>query len=486
MRLLLLRPNSRSFSAVPPIGLLSLASYIHHHSHHAVSIFDGLVKNSSDRDIIKIVSELKPEVVGISGMTIDRLGCHHTAALIKRAFPHIKIVIGGAYVTSDPVNAFENLAFDYAVLGEGEIAALNLLNTLEDNGNLDTLPGIACRKNGSLSQISRAEFIKDLNSLPIKAWDLIDLNDYFYNKKRPSTLNLHIKSRRNVPLFTSRGCPFACSFCHNMFGQKFRSLSPENVISEIVYLKERWDVEEFEIVDDIFNYNVNRAMKIARGIIDLGLKLNFSFPNGLRADLMTKELVDLLHKMGTYRICYAVETASPDTQKEIGKRINMEKSRQIIEYTADKNISVGVSYILGFPGETEDQARQTIDLAMTFKSSTASFFYLNPYPGTKIHALAVKQNRNDSEYSLVHYYKLGINVSNIESAKLKSLFSYAYRRYYLHPMRLYRFLKTTPILIFFFRKLLIILIFFFTKLHQEKKAEVDDSILRHWQRPVIS
>jgi radical SAM superfamily enzyme YgiQ (UPF0313 family) len=253
-------------------------------------------------------------------------------------------------------------------------------------------------------------------------------------------------------------------------------------MQEIRYLKEEKGVEEIEIVDDVFNLDIPRAKALAHQIIEQKLNLYFSFPNGLRADHIPEELVDLLVEMGTYRIVYAIESGSPQIQREMRKNLNLDKARHTIENTATKGISVGGFFILGFLNETEEQARMTINFACSSKLSTASFFILTPFPKTEIYQQALQAGYNMQDTALTHYYALGNNISRIPDKRLQWLRNYAYRRFYLHPLRLWRFFRTTPWRRYFFRKLWIALLFFFHHFHAEKRSSLDQTSKGKWKR----
>lgn len=486
MRVLILRPDSGIFTVLPPLGLMALAAYFREKSRHEVSIFDGREKSADDKDVLAAIESFKPDVIGISVLTMERTEGHHTAKIIRKAYPDKPIVIGGPYATSEMEEALENPAIDFVVLGEGEIPGLELLNAIEHNTGFENIKGLAYRNQGEIVHNGLSEAIQDLDSLPQLAWDMIDLENYFFNPKRPTPMNLHVKTARSAPILTTRGCPYRCTYCHNLFGKRLRKRSVEHVMTEIRYLKEVKGVQEIEIVDDVFNLDNERALELADRIIEEKLNLYFSFPNGLRADMMPDHLIDRLVEMGTYRIVYAIESGSPQIQKEMRKNLNLNKAGHAIEYTASKGISVGGFFILGFLNETEEQAQMTIDFACNSRLSTASFFILSPFPKTEIYHQAMEAGYNFEDTALTHYYALGTNISRIPDKKLHRMHNRAYRRFYLHPLRLLRFFRTTPWHRFFFRKLWIALLFFFHNFKAEKRVGLDETSNGKWKRSKYS
>jgi radical SAM superfamily enzyme YgiQ (UPF0313 family) len=198
---------------------------------------------------------------------------------------------------------------------------------------------------------------------------------------------------------------------------------------------------------------------------------------------MPEDLIDLLLEMGTYRIVFAVESGSQEIQRQVRKNLNLKKAMEAINYAASKGISVGGFFILGFLNETEEQAKQTIDFACNSQLSTASFFVLTPFPRTRIYEQAKAAGFQLDDTALTHYYAFGVNISQIPDRRLRWLYKYAYRRFYLHPLRLYRFFKTTPWRKFFFRKLYIALLFFFHNFKAERRVQLDQTSRGRWKRP---
>lgn len=249
-----------------------------------------------------------------------------------------------------------------------------------------------------------------------------------------------------------------------------RLRSIPNIMAELKLLKERYGVKEIEVVDDAFNLNVKRAKELFQTIMDQSLHLYFSFPNGLRADVMDEELVDLMKAAGVYRIVYAIESGSPKVQKEIQKHLNLDKAQKMITYTAKRGISVGSFYMLGFLNETEEDMRQTINFALKSKAHTASFFLLNPFPNTEIYRQAVNAGYRLDNVKFVHYYSLPTNISKVPDQKILKFRGQAYRRFFLNPIRAYRFFRTTPSRKFFFRKIVIALWLFFIQTKEEEQG----------------
>jgi radical SAM superfamily enzyme YgiQ (UPF0313 family) len=229
------------------------------------------------------------------------------------------------------------------------------------------------------------------------------------------------------------------------------------VINELLYLKREKHIDEVDIIDDIFNLDKERSKAICDRIVQEKIKIGITFPNGLRADQMDEELIDKLKVAGCYRIIYAIESGSPRIQKEMKKKLNLEKSKYIIEYTAKKGISTGGFFMLGFLNETEAQMKMTTDFALKSKLHTASFFILQPFPRTEIFEQAKSAGFDLKGFPEDHYYRVAHNISQVPVERIYKLRAKAIRRFYFNPLRVIRFLRTTPFRHMFLRKVIMIL-----------------------------
>ena len=325
---------------------------------------------------------------------------------------------------------------DCLVAGEGEIPFLRLVQSLLDgNGSPEGILGLAYRRNGEVVTNGPQPYHEDLDRLPFPAYDLVPLEVYH----RLPRVGVIFARRRYATMISSRGCPYRCAYCHGMHGRKNRVRSPENVVAEIRELKERYRIEEIVFVEDMFNLQPERTREIARRIIDEGLDIRMSFPIGLRGDIMEEQTVRLLRDAGMYRCMYAVETASPRIQKLIRKNLHVDKVLDIIERTARLGVLTHGAFMLGFPSETEEEARKTVDTAVASSLHTAAFYRVVPFKGTYLHELAGREGVHVPEdYDTFEFHKTKLNVSRMDDATLDRMKKTAYRRFYLSPRRFWR------------------------------------------------
>ncbi|MCX6639823.1 MAG: radical SAM protein [bacterium] len=445
MKILFLRPNSGIPVAPPPIGLMYLVGYLRkaRPGKDQITVLDGRSELPSEDQVFETVKRVQPDLVGVTSFTMENRTAHRYVELAKQYRKDCATVIGGPYGTSDAAEALNDPNLDFSVRGEGEATLTGLLDALDTGASVASLNGLAYRNNGTVVAGTFADLIEDINEIPYPAWDAINLESYFIPGKVRRLTNPIQANLRGMSIFSTRGCPYQCTYCHNLFGKRLRKRSVENVLGEIRWLIEDFKVEEIEFIDDVFNLDRPRAKAICDGIINAGWKLGLSFPNGLRADQMDEELVDKMKQAGAYRINYAVESGTLRVQKMIKKNLNLERAHEIIDYTADKGISTGGFFMIGFRDETEDEVWNTINFALKTKLHTASFFILTPFPNTPMYeealALGYDMTAIYSDYGAV-----SANLSKVSNQKLEQLRKIAFRKFYFNLRRIGSIFRTTP------------------------------------------
>jgi len=442
MKILFLRPNSQIIATPVPLGLGYVASYLKiHRPQDELKIIDARNLRLKPEKVIKLAQEFNPDLIGISAINFEADQVQILARLLKQILPQTRLILGGPFPSANRGSVFAQIPeIDYLVVGEGEKTFLELVNYLKQGIAPSSVPGIFYRQDGEVIFTGEPEFFSDLDQLPFD-WELVNPKSYFRRRGRNSE-NIIKYSHKTLSIITSRGCPFGCIFCHNIFGKKFRAHSPEKVVEEIALLKYKYGVEELEIVDDSFNLDLNRAKEICRGIIDRNLGLHLALPNGIRGDIVDEEFLDLLKQAGFYRIAFAVESASPRIQKLIKKRINLDKVKWAIEETSKRGMIATGYFIMGFPGETEEDIEMTIEFACSSKLNVASFFYLNPFPGTEVAKMVGEEKLVNKLFR--DYSTMTVNLSAVSDEILHKLNKKAYRKFYLDPRRAWRTFQLVP------------------------------------------
>jgi len=451
-RILLLRTHDSKCSRVlsQPMGLLYIASSLRRSLSGRFGfrlIHTGFRENTLPR-LKEVAAEYRPDYLFVSSLTPDAELAHASIRAVKSVLPGCRIIIGGPYPSTSIDKALEDPNVDVAVIGEGEITAKELMERLKRDApidDVDDVKGIAFVRDGRIHTTEPRGFIEHLDELAFPAWDLVDFEHY----AEYPPMSITLKGRRYAGSITSRGCPFDCVYCHKTHGRKFRARTPKNVVDEIELLCREYGVDEIQILDDICNLDGDRVIDISKGIVQRGLKVHIVFPDGLRADVMTPEVVRWLKRAGTYKIHYAPETRSERLQKRLGKHVQFDKMDEIVAETARQGIITAAFFMLGFPSETLGELRRTVDYAVKMPFDLASFFRVVPYPNTRLREWAIEEGACfDDEFK--GYYNAYHFFSNISASceltpeEIARETLIAYLRFYTRPKRLLRLFWLYP------------------------------------------
>lgn len=427
----------------PPLGIMYIAAYIRQKFNVQIRIINQKLFNTPNDEIVKQANEFGADIIGLSVMTTNAYSLPYITSHMKKALPRSLIVIGGPHVSAFGERSLEGNVADIAVPYEGEITFETIVNAYLGNGYISDTPGIFRRTNdGIVTNPGTIPLVEDVDKLPFPAYDLIDLKPYW--KIQSMTLLVH---RKYASLFSSRGCPFKCIYCHRIFGDKFRIHSAERVIEEMEFCIKNYGVGDFEIYDDIFNHDKKRLFEICDLISRRGIKVGLSFPNGLRVDELNKSSIDALANAGMYFCSCPLESGSPRIQKMMGKNLNLRKYLENVEYMDSKRIFTFGFVMMGFPNETEDDLKQTLDVACKSKLHAASIYTVTPFPNTVVYDVAMRNNPDklkyinydDNEYSHMKY-----NLSDVPDDVLFYYQRKVNRNFYMNPSRIFRIFRDFP------------------------------------------
>jgi anaerobic magnesium-protoporphyrin IX monomethyl ester cyclase len=440
----------------PPLGIMYLASYLRKYrpDKDTIQLFDLSVQKKE-----YVIENIKDaDIVGLSSTNRDGLYLSKIIDQIRAVNAKCTLVLGGPIVSSLMDELFENFNIDYAVAHEGERTFFELVQHL-DGGSvpIDDIKGIVYNNGGS-TFTGRRETIEDLDDeVPFPAWDLIlenPLSQEYWKRKSFAFFRI---SNKYMGLFTSRGCPYKCIYCHDMFAKRFRAHSAERVVDELEYLNTRFGLTDFEFYDDTFNFDKDRARKICDLILERQLKINLYFPNGLRSDRLEKDIVEKLAKAGTKVMCFAIETVSERLQKLLRRNLKFENITNMIEVAVKNGIHAEGFFMLGHPTETKEEMMDTINFAVNSPLHSAAVSIAIPQKGTELYTNYIgadtPQNLGEG------YYEYSSAISELPPHEVRKLLSYMFKKFYLRPKRMFRILRTFPVSFFFSRR-------FFAQIHK--------------------
>ena len=412
-----------------PLNYIHLAAYLREHGHTA-TILDLVVEDST-AEVDRYLRDHNVKIAGIGCMTCELPDALAEARRLKENHPGIKVVFGGAHPSADPEECLRSGVVDYVIVGEGEIPLKALLDALESARGPKGILGLWSLENGQIAG-NTSGAIPDVEDLPMPAYNLLDLERYFQLESP-----WHFpKSNKAVQYVSSRGCPYHCSYCHTIHGKKYRGMSASKVVDEIEQLVTRHGVEELMMVDDIFNFDLERAKDICRGIVDRGLRVHLQFPNGVRGDRFDEELVALMKRAGTHYMAIAIETTSDKYQSLIRKHLKLDKAQQTIQWARKYDIEVCGFFMIGFPGETLEEIQETLDFAVSAPLDTIFISLVSPFKGTVLRTDMMNGRFgeiDDSGVAALEQLFPTVHNEAVPVEMLRKLQNSAYWRFYLKP-----------------------------------------------------
>ena len=418
-----------------PLGLMSLAAYLRDHGYSNIEIVDLIKPGEVDR-IISRVQKNPPDIIGLSALSNEADNLHLLTTYFRYHCPEALIVAGGAYPSASREKVLEDLDLDLAVVGEGEGTFLDIIHRYSENKSLTHIPGTVFRDDEGrfVSAIPRPSL--DIELLPDPAWDLVEIDFYSYRSSTP------VGDRRYMGLFTSRACPYQCTYCHDVFGKTYRELSAARIVSQIDYLMTHYDIHDFEFVDDIWNINRHRLVEFCNLVIEKKLDIRFHFPNGVRTDLLTEAQLTLLKQAGLGLICFAVETADPTLQVIMKKRVKLDKVKEVMSIAHRLEIYTVGFFMMGFPNETVWQMLKTVWFIVTSPLTGIQVSTVTPYPGTALYKSLTENGTNIDDFSYSNSdFMYRKNLSGIPQFLFELIKAVALVLFYLNPIRILKVVK---------------------------------------------
>ncbi len=358
---------------LPRLGGILLATIMRDKGFQASSVF------MRTRDIL--ARRIETDLAGISTITATAVGAYAIADELRtRGIP---VVFGGPHVSFLPEEALAHA--DFCITGEGETGFPLLVEALNGNRGFEEVPGLVWRENGRIRRNPAAAPIEDLDGLPFPDFSLLTMRP----GARLGTMGF---GRMTIPVQTSRGCPFDCTFCSvtGMFGHRYRYRSTGNIIAEI----SRYNPKDSLIFfyDDNFAANPRRTKELLREMIRL--RLGFRWSTQVRSDIAKdSELLDLMAEAGCSTLFIGFESVDPVALKEMKKNQSVEEIRRAIREIRKRKIHVHGMFVFGFDSDTIESTRATVRFALKEKVDSTQFLILTPLPGSGFYNRMLAEGR---------------------------------------------------------------------------------------------
>ncbi len=356
---------------------------------------------------------------------------------LKERFPNIPLVIlensqaVTAYSLNEIKNEFLQIGVDYIVIGDLENSALELFKNIN---NKDYIKNI----NGIISQDFRNQkinFVENLNSLSFPAWDEFPLDNYWDLGYSHGPLS----SKKYLPILSSRGCPYPCNFCvvPNTNDRKWRSREPQNIVDEIKYWKEKFNVTEFHFEDLNPTVNDKRTKQLCNLLIQKNLKITWKIVAGTKVEsIKNDETVELLSKSGCKYISISPESGSSEVMKEIQKPFNYNHALKTVKKMNKEKIFCQACFVIGYPGEEKNDLAKTKKMIFDLTRrgiDEIAVFIITPIPGSKIYK-KFKGFNNLSELTFTPNWRKDYKKLKLERLKMYSIFLFS--KTLFHPLKI--------------------------------------------------
>lgn len=424
-----------------PLGLAYVAASLEK-AGYGVSLLDAAAENLDQEAISQRLKQSSFDLVGITMLTPMYKCSIETVRTVRSAAPQAKIVVGGVHPSILPVETLkDNPQIDIAVVGEGEITAVELARAIEAKTDLKGIPGVCFRDGANIVLNASRPLLKDIDMIPMPSRHLLPMDLYKMTASRS-------RKKRCYTIIIARGCPFRCTYCSHPFGRAFRHHSVERIIEELKELVNIYGAQEINFEADTLTIDKDFLSALCRRLIQEGYAEKIKWTCESRVDTVDKEMLLLMRKAGCWEISYGVESGSQRLLDLIKKDCTLEQVEKVFKITREAGISIRAFFMLGLPTETRKESLETINFAKKLDAAWSQFTVTVPYPGTELFELAKKDNTLKS-YNWEDYRTwAGWTESDAvfvpagrSAAELKELQKQALREFYLRPGTILKFLK---------------------------------------------
>ncbi len=450
-----------------------------------VKLFDCIVKGTSPEQLMLQIAEFKPDLVVLNTSTPSIESDLKMTSIIKQACPEAKTAIMGIHPTALPDECFracsrgmtsaEGRTFaggstsgrdagydlDYIIRGEPEFTLQELCQTIDSGkkaviqADLQATDVQLLLKRASLAEVAplserlpRVQGLSfyeegrvthnpprpwlDMDSLPFPAWHLIDTSDY-------------IMPFHNVPFLlvaTSRGCPYPCTFCADStyYGKLLRKRSPQKLVDELVWLKEKFNVHEFLFWSESFTLDTKFVMAVCDEIIRRGLQI--SWVCNSRVDHVSLEMLMAIKKAGCWMIGYGIESASQSVLDSVKKGTTVQQTRKAVQLSHQAGLEVSGHCIIGLPADTPQTIKQTIEFTIELDLDFVQFYCAVPFPGSEMYEQACHNHWiNTTDWSRFEQNFSILDYPHLSAKEIMNLRRLSYRKFYLRPRMIFKVWK---------------------------------------------
>ena len=428
MKITLIMPKS-AVKGLPydiPIGIGSLSAVLKR-AGHSVSLLNlNHYDWDSNEELIRRIRSHQPDVIGTGSMSFSYSLLQNYLRLAKIACPDAKTMVGGMVVTSQPDVVYDGLGADIAVIGEAEETVVELMDALAGDGDLAGVKGIIYRdeKTGEPVTTLPRPLIQDLDSLPWPDYEAMEMDEFvtlYGNTDGGGLVYSHHDDPRMVPIMTSRGCPFKCTFCcYELVETKYRTRNLDDVMAEIEHLVERYKINTLFISDDLFSLKKTRLIEFCERIEPMNLNWQCS----IRVKPVDRDVLTLMRDSGCKTVAYGIESASPDVLLSMKKKITLADINETLKITNDVGLGIGGNLIFCDPAETQKTAMESLKWFTENTRYIIRMAMVGFHPGTVLYRDAVARGQIKDKIEYLEKNEYEINATEMPDAAYSELNDY--------------------------------------------------------------
>ncbi len=422
------RKAAERLGIFPSLALGGLAAVVRNHG-FPVRIIDLHAENIFPEESASRVREYSPQVIALTAKTLGWPAVVELALLARSVVPEAIIVVGGPQLSVFPRESMSWQCFDIAVLGDGEETFLDICQRVEDSGPhwtaLQDIPGTLVRtSDGELLMNPARPAVDDLDRLPFTAFDLMPMHRY------------HCLTVLNpmATMVTSRGCPWHCGYCSQVYSERLRFRSPEAVVQEMEWLERRFGVREIVMFDETFTIGKERIRQICEEKLRRNLQVRFNIR--ARVDTVDRESLNLLKQAGLRSIHMGVEAGTDRLLKIMNKQITKEQAERAFKIARECGIETRGYFMIGYFDATAHDIEETIDFAKNLGLDWASFSVATALPATDLYKVCRQRGYIDGDPWKEYTLDGGGAIPQLETEtftaqQLRAFRARAYREFYL-------------------------------------------------------
>lgn len=391
-----------------PLGLAYIAAALERTGKYEIMVIEALAEcdlskstpinggsslryGFTDDEIAQRIIDCSPDVIGTSCLfSATQWDMSNVCRIAKEIDKNIITIVGGADAGANAKYIIDNFPHvDFVVIGEGEETATRLLDAISNNASISKLNGIAYRKNGNTHVIPKSEYIEDLDTVPFPARHMFNMVNYLSKAMPHSTF----KKTPFTQMISSRGCPLKCTFCAlgNHWGKRQRLRNEENVLEEIEELISEYGIKEIHFEDDNLTADKRRAVKIFDGIIERGFDIAWNLPSGIAVYTLDDEILEKMKASGCYSVSLAIESGNYMVLEKLMKKpVDLKRVPKLVKKIRELGMDARGFFIIGYPGETKETIRQTVEFAKELELDWTYFFIATPLPHTEMWKMCIE------------------------------------------------------------------------------------------------